>query len=107
MPELRRQFLEHWDRPAWREVLSLVAGSLHESHNRRDDPDGWSTSSTTACAHGEFEHPPGNIAMAAQCGRGAGTLHQHWPSRPRRLLNKDHTAARAQAFGRNEPGWRG
>jgi hypothetical protein len=87
MPELRRQFLEHWADPSWREVLRLVAGSLHEAHTAElilmlvDEVN-------TSWPPGEFERPPWNLALAVQCLAEAGTLHEELAAPAEALLKK-------------------
>ncbi|MGK5679756.1 HEAT repeat domain-containing protein [Actinoplanes sp. URMC 104] len=101
MPELRELFLAHWADPSWREVLRLVAGSLHESHTAElvgmlvDEVN-------TAWPPGEFDLPPWNLALAAQCLAEAGTLHQHL-ARPAGALLRKIILLLEHSVGRNDP----
>jgi hypothetical protein len=87
MPELRREFLEHWADPSWREVLRLVAGSLHESHTAELIMM-LVTEVNTSWPPGDFEHPPWNLALAVQCLGEANTLHEDLAAPAEALLKK-------------------
>jgi hypothetical protein len=87
MPELRRQFLEHWADPSWREVLRLVAGSLHESHTAELIMM-LVSEVNTSWPPGEFTSPPWNLALAVQCLGEAGTLHEDLAAPAEALLKK-------------------
>ena len=63
---LKALFVEHWADPSWREVLRLVAGSLHERHTAQ-----LISLLATSVNHpwppGAFAQPPWNLALAVQC----------------------------------------
>ncbi len=126
MADLRELFLAHWDDPSWREVLRLVAGSLHEAHTA-ELVQMLVGEVNTVWPPGEFAQPPWNLALAAQCLGEAGTLHQHLAEPAQALLQKiilllEHSVGRndtelatllgdeilpaARAIGANWPGRR-
>lgn len=126
MPELRALFLEHWADPSWREVLRLVAGSLHESHTA-ELVQMLVTEVNTKWPPGEFVPPPWNLALAVQCLGEARSLHEHLAGPAEALLKKiilllEHSVGRndseletllgdeilpaARAIGANWPGRR-
>jgi hypothetical protein len=101
MPELRAQFLDHWADPSWREVLRLVAGSLHESHTA-ELIRMLVTEVNTTWPPGEFVQPPWNLALATQCLGEASTLHQHLAG-PAEALLKKIILLLEHSVGRNDP----
>jgi HEAT repeat protein len=71
-------FGRHWDDPAWREVLRLIAGTIHEQHAAKIII--FLTDTINASWPWKFgDSPPRNIALAAQClaeKRAIGDLDQ-------------------------------
>ncbi|WP_250000179.1 HEAT repeat domain-containing protein [Actinoplanes sp. M2I2] len=98
MPEISRQFLDHWADPSWREVLRLVVSSLHEAHTAEvvrllvDEIN-------TEWPPGRFSPLPWNLALAVQCLGEAKTLHGALAGPAEAVLKKvilllEHSAGR-------------
>lgn len=101
MPEILRLYREHWADPSWREVLRLVAGSLHETHAAEivkllvDEVNAeWPA--------GEFTELPWNLALAVQCLGEARTLHDELAT-PAEAVLKKVILLLEHSVGRHDP----
>jgi hypothetical protein len=101
MPEILRLYREHWADPSWREVLRLVAGSLHETHAAEivrllvDEVNAeWPA--------GEFTELPWNLALAVQCLGEARTLHDELAV-PAEAVLKKVILLLEHSVGRHDP----
>jgi len=63
---LRELFAQHWAEPSWREVLRLVVGAL-PAEQAGTLIDLLATEVNRPWPPEEFDHPPWNLALAAQC----------------------------------------
>ncbi|MCM4084193.1 HEAT repeat domain-containing protein [Paractinoplanes hotanensis] len=101
MAQIRRQYRDHWADPSWREVLRLVAGSLHERHNA-DVTRLLVDEVNTDWPPGEFTVLPWNLALAVQCLGEARTLHEDLAA-PAEAVLKKLILLLEHSVGRHDP----